>query len=405
MTTQCLPGSNSTMMISAFRDSDYLGVRVHALPIPGEKPANLAFLIDVSDSMTGERLAAVKKTLHSARTLFRADDRVTLVTFGESAHVIANNLSLADDGMERFYEAIDAIRTDGCTNMSAGFELLLTLQEREAPFDALLLLTDGNVNHGIMSTAGLRTMAQGLGRLPITALGYGADHNRVLLRDLALTSRGSYVFVASEMLLPTAIGDLIGGIRTEILKDASIQVPAGWTCCELGGEASTYRIGNVVSGRDYWAIFRRSLPSVEEATPIVLMSGREEVTRIAHIAVSPSLDLQEQVLRTRVGRAIVNASDQMEQGYRNGTEVAELIAEFETLGEELMRRPLVLRMKAQLAEVLSSASPSNILLARMASGGTYLSVQRGVTSDPDDTMFSSDSQRATSTQVQKNYTC
>jgi len=400
-------------MITAVRNNDYLGVCIRAAAAD-DKPVNLAFLIDVSESMSGERLTAVKKTLHAARDIFRAEDRVTVVTFGEDAKVVTNNLSLAADGMDQFYAAVDAISTSGCTNLSAGIEALLTLRH---PFDAVLLLTDGAVNRGIMSGVGLRTMAQGLGQLPITALGYGADHNRVLLRDLALMSRGAYVFIDTEALLPAVMGDLIGGIRTEVIKNAVVQVPAGWDCCEVGGDANSYRVGNVVSGRDYWAIFRKKVSGDPmDAAPLVLLAGRTEVGRMEHVPISGCQELQEQVLRARVSRAIVNASDCMEQRMAIGPEVRELAAEFEALPAEMLCRPLVLRMKAQLAEILDVNSvidmnclpPPNAVLARMSSGGACLSVQRGVTNRvigiaEDPTLFSSSAQRATSSQVQSHY--
>ena len=399
-------------MITAVRNNDYLGICIRAAAAV-DKPVNLAFLIDVSESMSGERLTAVKKTLHCARDIFRAEDRVTVVTFGEDAKVVTNNLLLAADGMDHFYAAIDAIGTAGCTNLSAGIEALLTLQNRESPFDAVMLLTDGVVNRGITSGVGLRTMAQGLGQLPITALGYGADHNRVLLRDLALMSRGAYVFIDAESLLPTVMGDLIGGVRTEVLKNASIQVPAGWDCCEVGGDGNSYRVGNVVSGRDYWAVFRKKVSGDPiDAAPLVLVTGRAEVGRIEHVPISGCQDLQEQVLRARVGRAIVDASDRMEQRMTIGPEVRALAAEFDTLSAEMLCRPLVLRMKAQLAEILdvnpvmdmNSLPPPNAVLARMSSGGACLSVQRGVIGIAEDpALFSSSTQRATSSQVQSQY--
>jgi hypothetical protein len=133
-----------------------------------------------------------------------------------------------------------------------------------------------------------------------------------------------------------------------------------------------------------------------------------------HVPISACQDLQEQVLRARVSRAIVNASDCMEQRMAIGPEVREIAAEFEALPAEMLCRPLVLRMKAQLAEILDvnpviphgSLPPppprlSNALLARMSSGGACLSVQRGVAEDP--ALFSSSTQRAISSQVQSQY--
>jgi hypothetical protein len=364
--------------------------------------------------MDGERLDAVKRTLHAARDLFIPTDQVTLLTFDDRATVIADRVRMDAAGIEQFYTAVDAVRVNGSTNLSAGIEKLLITQG-STMYDAILLLTDGHVNVGITSTVGLRSMMFGLGEIPVTGLGYGADHNRVLLRDLATRSRGSYVYVDSESVLPIAMGDMIGGLRAEIYKNTVVHVPAGWRCCETDGGGASYRIGSIVPDRDYWVIFEKH-GSEAEAAPITLSPvGGFVIAEVDQVMTSDCEDLQEQVLRCRVAKAIMGASDCMEQGRPIGPEIAALIAEFKALSETMRIRPLVLRMQAQLAEILAEphpmhlaygAPPSSALLARMSSGGAYLSTQRGVSSggDPRDVhTFSSPIQQMASNQVQSQY--
>ena len=399
-------------MISAIRNSTHLGVRIHAAPSTAEqKPMNLAFLMDTSDSMSGDRLESVKRTLHAARGLFLPNDQVSLVAFGEDAVVVTAHLALDAAGTTQFYVKINAITTNGCTNLSAGIEALLTLQLGKPPLDAVVILTDGIVNRGIISTVGLRTMCAGLGAAPITALGYGADHNRLLLRDLALGSRGAYVYVDSESLLPIAMGDLVSGIRSEVVKHAVIEVPAGWTCCELGSSGHSFALGNIVSSRDYWVVFQKSHDADLDGGPITLSSGHDELEQLRHVLISDCQELHEQVLRCRVVKAIASASDQMEQFCytAHSAELLALKAEFDALPELMQARPLIVRMKAQLAEILEQpirhAAPPD-LMARMTSGTAYLGTQRGVshqTADPADQVFSSPCQRATSQQMQVDY--
>jgi len=256
---------------------------------------------------------------------------------------------------------------------------------------------------------------------PITALGYGENHNLVLLREIATRSRGAYMFVDAESMLPIAMGDMIGGLRTEVIKNATVKVPAGWNSIEQEGGGSSYCLGNVVAGRDYWAIFRFSEEDPVDPDPIVLTggSGRQtEVNRLVHVPLSDCLDLREQVLRCRVAQAIVNASNKMETGQAIGDEIALLLQELALPSSaDMLSRPLVLRMKAQLAEIMENVGatplmpprfpPTPNLLARMSSGGACLSVQRGVTNqgqvgDPIH-LFSSPTQRLTSSQVQSQY--
>ena len=430
-------------MITAIRNATHLGVKIRApSPAPtslevgagvevGKKPLNLAFLMDVSDSMAGERLSTVKRTLHAARTLFRSTDRVTLVTFGDHGNTVADHLLLDEEGIRTFYENVDALGTSGCTNLSAGIETLVVTQ-KDGPFDAVVILTDGCVNRGITSTVGLQTMCTGFGTAPITAIGYGANHNRILLRNLALATRGSYVFVDKEALIPIAIGDLISGIRHEVLTAARLTVPAGWVSCELGPciprtevadpciprtevagpcfprtevAGPPILIGNIVRDREYWVVYERSREP--EDGPIVLTDATGYHEELTAIIQSDCHDLHEQVLRCRVTKALAAMSDDMEAHSLRTLatmchEIDRLHEEFAELPDAMLMRPLILRMKAQIAEVLASNSTSDEVMARMSSGVAYLSSQRGVTADPDDQCFSSPAQRVASAQVHAN---
>ena len=210
-------------MLSSYQNTDYLAVRIHATGTGYTKSIHVAFLVDISESMNGERLACVKRTLHAARQLFADGDRITMVTFGSAAAVVANNLAYSD--LDAFYSAVDGLGTAGGTNLSAGIEKLCAI--KTGSFDSIVLLTDGQINHGVTSVAALNAMMQVFGAVPVTALGYGADHNQVLMRDLGLRSRGSYIYVDSESMMPAAMGDLISGLRAEVLQKATIRVPVG----------------------------------------------------------------------------------------------------------------------------------------------------------------------------------
>lgn len=437
-------------MISAFRFGEHLAVRLRApAALTEASPAlNLAILLDVSDSMSGDRLTTVKRTLHAARDLFKPTDRVTLVTFGEAAATITNKLLMDTDGIRTFYEAVDAICTSGCTNLSAGIEQLLTLRDADAPFSTTLLLTDGHVNRGVMSTVGLRTMALGIGEIPFNVFGYGADHNRVLSRELAITSRGTYTYIDGDEILPIAVGDIMSGLRIEVLKRASIRVSGRWECMELSTTGAIHLVGGIAPDRDYWVVYRRAGVDSDDDPITVTMTAVGVEQTLTGVLITDCHDLKEQVLRCRLAKALSEASDAIEQGRLIGGDISALHADFEALPDELKTRPLIVRMRGQIAEIMeqiaaapplppaAGAGPSSLLppgpptwglprqaamgggmsshlAARMSSGTAYLSTQRGVMSlapeDPDDgepaaAMFSSPLQRMSSEQVRSAYT-
>jgi hypothetical protein len=408
-------------VLSALQTRDYLVVRVRATAgaAAAERSADIRFLIDTSDSMSGERLHSVMRTLAAARELFRAGDHLTLVGFGEAATTYASRLEATPEGLDTFYRAVEAMHTTGCTNLSAGLERLLELGEGAPPADAVVLLTDGQVNRGITSTVGLRTMALSVARdAPLHTLGYGADHNRVLLRDLATKTHGSYTYVDSEEILPTAMGDLVAGCRMEVLRGAALRVPAGWICQELAGPV----IGSIVPDRDYWVVFKAAEGATPDSGPIVLTGGGGiEVASLPNSPIGSELASSEQVLRCRVAALLSEASDALET-QRVATVQPGLEAmrtELAGLDESLRGRPMVVRMTAQIEETLEAvrlaisrpayAAADAALLARVSSGATAYCTQRGGYSaapgDPDDhdNLFSSPAQRMASNTTRVRY--
>lgn len=383
-------------LLSAFVYGSDLAVRIHAAPlertgIPGDDAIHLAFLLDRSGSMSGERLTAVKRTLHAARPLFDSQDRVTLITFANAAMTVVADHVMDESGALAFYTAVDELEANGGTNMAAAFEALGLLSLR---LDAIILLTDGQVNEGIFSTQGLLTLGLGLGS-PFYTLGYGSDHNRLLLKALALKSRGSYMFVDDESMLPRTLGDLMGGLRTQVFASASLSVE-GATCREIGGGSASFRVGAIVPERDYWVIFTGSPSSV------VLRDGDTEVASVIPIA-SADEEVQEQILRSRVTEVLENATNALEIYEPVPLSLVALCASIDALPDTMRGRPLIGQMRAELEAIRTAPPrPSAQLLARMSSGTAYLSSQRGVSIAFQDT-FSSPVQRQCSEDTQILY--
>lgn len=401
----------STMTIRATINGDHVVVHLR-FPAPAEtdtRNVKLALLLDTSGSMEGERLNAVKATLHAARDAFAAGDEVTLITFSETATVLLDHHVMTGAGITTFYEKVDALRVDGCTNMGAAFEALASLDRRD--YDAILLLTDGIVNRGVESLSGLRLMATGLGTQVFNTLGYGADHNRALLRDLAVHSRGSYTFIDSESVLPMAIGDILSGIRTEVHKCAIMTISEGWECMEIGGDGPTYKVGNIVADRSYSVVFKHRTGDDGSSPVVVKMTAGgfyAEVT--AQGGAGPGFT--EQIYRCRVATALAAAADSLERGIVAREALLALQTEMQAEDEEFRGRPLMMRLMGQVADLLEQipvvpegAAPplpaylTATLSAQMSSGAAVLGLQRGITravgGDPV-SLFSSPTQRQVS---------
>lgn len=441
--------------INSLRSENHLALRLRLTEgaAPAERSLHIGILLDNSGSMEGRRLVAVKRTLTAARSLLRPGDRLTLVTFSNHARVCLEQYVLTDDAaMDAAFTAINAIHTEGSTDLSVGLEALYAITTH---YDAVILLTDGIINAGITSQTGLRSIALAPAHtLTFHTLGYGADHNRGLLRELAVASRGTYTYVDSDEILPIAMGDILSGLRAEVARSVRVSIQGDqWHCLEVSGTESDtratadYNVGNMVPGRDYWAVFSATRETAVEPVVFLSQEGAEE-PQMVDVPVATDLSpivLMEQVLRARVAKTLNRASTLMETGgptERALVQLRELQTEIADLTEAERMRPLILRLNAQLAEVVEGlesvavspvASPSHRtptrlpalrsggggsaaahLMARMSSGAACLSTQRGVyravgvreDSDEDDTntsFFSSPAQRTASQTVYSTY--
>jgi hypothetical protein len=441
------------ILVDSIRVNNTLGVRLRASASEESttRPLHIGILLDNSGSMNGDRLISVKRTLHAARPLLTAGDRLTLVTFNSTADILLRAHALdSDAAVVEAYRVIDEIHANDCTNLSAGIEALYSVATN---YDAVILLTDGMVNEGVTSTVGLRAMATAGGARTrvFHALGYGADHNRSLLRELAIKSRGTYTFVNSDEVLPIAVGDILSGLRAEIVRGVTLRLPAdcAWTCQEVGAiGAREYYVGNLAPERDYWAIFQVEADAAATLEGVVAtledIDGAHQDVSLDGSTELGEMMLAEQSMRARVSVALDALSTQMESAAATVapdlTGLRALRAEIEGLSEDVRMRPLMLRLLGQvveaveMAERMAAAAPRaralgvrmtaaddlddplttrTTLMARLSSGAACLANQRGVYNmDPTAppalqssmSIFSTPSQRVASSTVHTSYT-
>ena len=165
---------------------------------PPREPLNLAIAIDTSGSMLGSSIEHVRRGLATMAASLGPDDRVTLVTFSDAAHVHVE--AVAGDSTE-LLAAIDGVQASGQTNVYAGLRAAFEATERHADpqrRNRVVLLSDGQATTGLVHDPRLLTMARAYGAvgLPLHTIGLGLEFDPKLLR--ALAERGGGTFSAVE---------------------------------------------------------------------------------------------------------------------------------------------------------------------------------------------------------------
>ena len=390
--------SNHVTVVASYMGK-VIGVKItaHKAPSATRTPFHLVLLVDISGSMSGERINEVKHTILELMKLMDPMDYISIITYHSEGHVLLNSVKMEGDTTAHM-SVVSSIHIMGGTNLEAG---LSKLSEITLPPSSVFLLTDGMILEGNTDPAYLITYA----RLtlppdtPIHTLGYGPDHNQTFLRDLGLRSHASYTYADRNESIPLIIGNILGGLSTEVGRSTKLIVPSGYRSLELNFDGS---IGRLIDEKTHWVL----LEAVDAGTSLPTelefhwSDGVDHVERVAPIPTETPELLTEQVLRAQTAQILSTVTDLLMRGkYDEGkTLLQELKITLDT--SVVKARVLIIQLRAQVDSMIEGLAPSPYaghpafggipppppMLQRVLSSGAsttaYVSSQGGVLSAP-----------------------
>lgn len=192
------------------------------------KQRNVVFVIDVSGSMMGDKIALTRQAIITCLKALDKNDYYGLVAFSSSAYMFRPTMTKGDD-IKAAIEWVANLQSHGGTNMSAGLttgtSIGVTSPLADASID-LLLLSDGlpsNTVQDILSDVG--TEADKFNRqVRIFGVGIGYDLNQDLLNDLAQQTSGEATFALDDNEITGQILDLFARVRGGGLSNITVQV-------------------------------------------------------------------------------------------------------------------------------------------------------------------------------------
>jgi Ca-activated chloride channel family protein len=257
-------GGNATLVVRIDADQIQTGQR--------RAPIDVAFVLDRSGSMSGEKIELVKQAVSTAVSLLHDDDRAALVIYDNEVECL-QPLAPATSRMKAALRlALHGVDARGSTYLSggwlAGCDLLASGMNGSdrSRVRRSLLLTDGQANAGIVDPAELAKHAGELRRRGIgtTALGAGADYDELLLSGMSEAGGGNFTHIQRPDQLPAFFQEEIGELMTLVAASLtlSITLPHGVRArlvnafpCERTGKRIDVAVGEIPAGNELRLVF------------------------------------------------------------------------------------------------------------------------------------------------------
>jgi Ca-activated chloride channel family protein len=185
---------------------------------------DLVAVIDISGSMSGEKMSQAKAALVQLLGSLRAQDRFRLVAFSGGVRRYAQGWTPATAENRRDASAwVRSLEAEGGTNIAGA----LTEAFAEAPdaeaLGVVVFLTDGQPSVGENNPERIAERAeQGRGRFRVFAFGVGDDVNTYLLDRLTERARGTTAYVRPGEDIERAVGTLAAKVASPVLTDLTL---------------------------------------------------------------------------------------------------------------------------------------------------------------------------------------
>ncbi len=196
---------------------------------PAQRPdATLTFVVDTSGSMAGTPLATVKEALALLVRQLRPTDRIGLVEYGSRARTLLEPTPLAED--EVVLGAIDALQSNGSTNVAEGLQVAYGLAQRNLTpggIDAVVLASDGVANVGTTDAEGILSLIDDGVRSGIDLLALGVDergYNDDLMEQLSNRGNGTTHYLRGPQDAERLFVDELEQTLVVAARDTKVQV-------------------------------------------------------------------------------------------------------------------------------------------------------------------------------------
>jgi len=279
----------------------YAAVAVKGRPAQGTlSPLNVSLVLDRSGSMAGAPFRNMLTAAEAFVNQMRDGDRISVIAFSDGVWEAVPSVVLDPGTRAAAINNIRSMADGGGTYFSGG--LLAGLAEvfgafQEWQVNQVVLFSDGQPNVGVTSSIELaRIAARAAERgVSVSTIGFGHDHDELLMQGIADASGGLYDYVDSPEDMSRIFQRQAGVILRSASRGTQIDmvIPQGLTFQDvigydyyLAGNHVYVNLGSVPHDEDRYAVFK-FLPTGSGNLPLDLVYA--DVTRRGRFGVSCAL--------------------------------------------------------------------------------------------------------------------
>ena len=186
---------------------------------------DITFILDVSGSMSGEKLEQAKKALLYCINNLNADDRFNLIRFSTEAYSLFNSLKKAEkQNINEAKRFIDDFQAIGGTNIQEAFNLAFKNYTKSNHPHFVVFLTDGKPTIGEMNDEKLvkRILSATKSNSRIFTFGIGDEINTHLLDKLTDATKAWRTYVSDDEDIQIKVSNFYDKIQSPVLSDLKL---------------------------------------------------------------------------------------------------------------------------------------------------------------------------------------
>ncbi len=186
---------------------------------------DLVAVLDVSGSMSGDKLDQAKTALAQLLGTLRSGDRFRVVTFGSGVRRYATGWTdVSGDNVRAVQEWVRRLDTDGGTNIAGALAEAFAEPPAEGRLGVVVFLTDGMATVGEKNPERLADQAErDRGPFRVFAFGIGYDVNTYLLDRLTERARGVTEYIRPGGDIEQAVASLASKVASPVLTDLALR--------------------------------------------------------------------------------------------------------------------------------------------------------------------------------------